>query len=772
MKRMLVTALILTGFSLTGAEYHVSVDAGTGGNGSAARPFQTIQAAAARMTPGDICIVHPGLYRETVTPKHSGLDGKPIVFLASPKGSATIAGTEPVRGWAKYSGAIYKATMAWSLGKNNQVFVDGAAMREARWPNDKDGDPMTPDGMSIDGGGVDNILCSQFPADWKSGELTGAVVWALADKMWTSWTATIDAYDPQSGKISFSSPSLSTGWVIDNHNPGSKKGQFYLVGALKLLDAPGEWFYDEKEKTLYLWAPGGEDPNSLRVEAKARQLGFALTDRSWITVDGINLNACAIDMDRAEHCQVKNLRARHISHTRGGKTTHTLYEKSGIYMSGEHNLIESCEIADSTGSGVSLRGTDNAVVNCWIHHIDTIGAYCSPINMEGLRHLVSHNTIEYAGRDCIKLGGTEHVIEYNDIGFPGRICHDLGAVYAFGIDGGDTRISHNFVHDNPGRQTNVGIYLDNYMKNYLVDHNVVWNVGNGIRLNRPTGFCMVLNNTVFGDITNSWGPWKGQKVQWGCHVMNNLTSGPIKMNPEVVTRANIRREDLSGAFDVRTRARGPAAPGTGEGVPVPGVTGEPPVDAGACQNNWCPGHDFNAPPQVSWTPPRAFLRNYIRNAAFEYARYSTSADENADPIPHWTTTGSAKVELHRGGNFPPANQRNAIQGNSLMLGGQVSGCRQVITGLRPDTPYFFSGYVKHDATSHAVFAVSIGNRVVAETGSAEVKLGKKQSWRFVCLRFATGPGDTEATVSITNEGPGKVWVDDTGVVPATFYTGQ
>jgi len=707
------------------------------------------------------------MYCETVAPKHSGTRQNPIRFLASEGGTVTIIGTDPVFKWEKHSGCIYKATMEWSLGKNNQIFFDGKPLQEARWPNDRDGDLMTPDGAKIGGGSVDHIFCPELPKDWCTEELKGATVWAIPQSAWSSWTTTFSRYDPEIGKIFF--PSFKGNWWVEaRHNPNSKKGTFFLVGALKLLDAPGEWFYEETTQTLYLWAPQNADPNVHKVEAKARQLGIDLGFRSWISVEGINLLGCSLDLSGASHCVVKEMKAFYISHTRGGKTISSLGERSGIFMSGHYNRLANCEIAYSAGNGVHLGGTDNVVVNCWIHHIDYMGAYSAPIAMTGMRHLVSHNTIAHAGRDCIKLGGAEHLIQFNDIAYPGEICHDLGVIYSSGTDGGNTRIRYNFVHGNPGDK-NVGIYLDNYMKNYIVDHNVIWNVGNGIRLNRPTGFCMVLNNTVFKDINNVWGPWEGKKDQWGCHVMNNLCSEGLVMKPEVVTCANLTHTNLNLCFDVETRSMKPACIGRGKGIPIPRITPLAQVDIGAYQHDapaWRAGHDFNTSPSPVYTPADEPLRNYVRNAAFEYGRY-----DKVDSIIHWNKTHAAiaKVEYHKGFNSPPANARNSIQGNSIVLDGDMdNGIKQKLMGLATNTTYTFSGYIKHGEDVHVEFGVELPSGSAVNRTSSAIKLDPKKTWRFISVEFTTGPTDTSATIHILKQGPGKAYVDDTGVVSKRY----
>ena len=61
--------------------------------------------------------------------------------------------------------------------------------------------------------------------------------------------------------------------------------------------------------------------------------------------------------------------------------------------------------------------------------------------------------------------------------------------------GEGTRIAYNWVHDN--RSHGPGIYLDNYCQNFVVDHNVIWNCGAGIRVNGPAKGHRLYNNTLF-----------------------------------------------------------------------------------------------------------------------------------------------------------------------------------------------------------------------------------------------------------------------------------
>src|ERR1035437_7867758 len=52
--------------SLSAAEYHVSVAGRDANDGSAAKPFNSISAAALRAQAGDVITVHAGIYRERI----------------------------------------------------------------------------------------------------------------------------------------------------------------------------------------------------------------------------------------------------------------------------------------------------------------------------------------------------------------------------------------------------------------------------------------------------------------------------------------------------------------------------------------------------------------------------------------------------------------------------------------------------------------------------------------------------------------------------------
>ena len=98
---------------------YVSASAPRSGDGTQARPYQTIGEAAKAARAGDEVIVGPGCYREWVNPVRGGEgDDNRIVYRSAVPGGAVITGAEPVKGWTLYRGNV------WTVRVSNTLFGD------------------------------------------------------------------------------------------------------------------------------------------------------------------------------------------------------------------------------------------------------------------------------------------------------------------------------------------------------------------------------------------------------------------------------------------------------------------------------------------------------------------------------------------------------------------------------------------------------------------------------------------------------------------------
>ncbi|NWJ49458.1 MAG: right-handed parallel beta-helix repeat-containing protein [Bacteroidetes bacterium] len=104
-----------------GKVYHVSVNGSDVNDGSLARPFKTIMAAANVAMPGDVITVHAGVYREQITPPRGGdSDQARITYQAANGEKVEIKGSEIIKGWQKLDNDTWVAKIPNSFfGKFN-----------------------------------------------------------------------------------------------------------------------------------------------------------------------------------------------------------------------------------------------------------------------------------------------------------------------------------------------------------------------------------------------------------------------------------------------------------------------------------------------------------------------------------------------------------------------------------------------------------------------------------------------------------------------------
>src|SRR5262245_45835704 len=95
---------------------HVAVTGTDDADGSAERPFRTINLAAAVAHPGDTVVVHAGEYREWVQPQRGGLsDTRRITYEAAAGEHVVVKGSERITGWVQGAGSMWCATVPNTL---------------------------------------------------------------------------------------------------------------------------------------------------------------------------------------------------------------------------------------------------------------------------------------------------------------------------------------------------------------------------------------------------------------------------------------------------------------------------------------------------------------------------------------------------------------------------------------------------------------------------------------------------------------------------------
>ncbi len=700
------------------------------GTGTLLKPWKTIQKAADNMTAGDTCIIRGGTYRETVTLKTSGTSSNPINFQAYTGETVTVSGADPVTDWVNYSGSVYYAAMTGSLGTKDQIFVNKQMQLEARWPNSTTFDPLNPAFSTADSGSATTINDADLTQ--AAGYWVGKTLWCVPGTGYKSYRSKITGSNV--GSITFEG--MGTAAAAGN--------SYYITGNLKDLDSAGEWYYDSNTNRLYLWAAGGVNPNTLTVEAKKRIYAFDLSSRSYINITGINIFASSVKMSDSNYCKVSDMKAEYVSHDLDVTSQYS----TGILMSGTNNELRNSTLIYSSGNLVSIQGTGNKVINNLIHEADYSAADIPAIYLLGSNHLISHNTVYNAGRHLIFMPVQNSRIQYNNLYNAGKLTRDCGILYDFAWDGQGTVIHHNYVHDNLAKNySGSGIYLDNGSKGYIVHHNVVWGNYTGIRLNTPSNFNLIYNNTTYNNgNVGYWGSSFSTDL-YGDRIFNNIFTTAFTL-PGTQTEGNNITSGTNplfvnpAAYNFRLQA---ASPAVDAGVVISGITEGyvgPSPDIGAYEyggTDWTAGHNFASPPDPAFESASVLYDNNVKQSGFENGIISPWV------ITHSGTAASVSVP------------RSCSK--SVRLGTGADGIKQVLSGLSPNTSYVCTAWVKADSGEQ----IQIG---VNNFGGADVFVTSvSTSWTMVSIPFTTGAGVTAATVYASKpSGTAYVYVDDFGVV--------
>ena len=487
-----VILLSLWGALSHAATYYVSDATGSDSRSMAqarnvATPWKTIQKAASTMGAGDICLIRGGTYRETVSPKSGQTfdryDGETVLVsgcdLVSPSG------------WAQHRGDIHKTTVS---RKVYDVFVDGDYMDKARWP-DADGDVMRKQEWTpTTNGGKRNAGWVRFmnglPANFVGGFYTGH--------------NGKNAFNFNHGRISAQEGNQITlthlnfrWWQGVQGHIGAGTGN--IVDHLNCLTTAKEWHW--QNNTLYLYAPGGGNPNDRRVEARVRLYGFDCSGKDSVRIRGLNFKGASLLMDESDNCVVDGCTFKFVSPwgkhyymlgTTGGQSDTNHYTvggpidgTSGLYIKGDNNTLKNSVVMYGWGALVTLLGSNSTVANNHIESANWITRqHTANITVSGANQRILNNTL----RRC--TGKMIAFILYDDVPVKGIVirgndCRQYaysmfdGGTACFYTNGnsdlGAAEISYNVIAENMTLKDRVscGIYLDDGAHNATIHHNVI-----------------------------------------------------------------------------------------------------------------------------------------------------------------------------------------------------------------------------------------------------------------------------------------------------------
>jgi hypothetical protein len=405
------------------------------------------------------------------TPEDSGTQSNPVTYAAFAGEDPVISGGVPLKlTWTPYRDGILMARVPAGL-RTDQLFVNGRRQILARYPNY---DPAAAyfNGWSPDAFGKERA------ARWMDPR--GGFIHAMHRSMWGDFHYAITGKDAD-GNVTYEG-----GWQ-NNRRMGMHDKYRFVENIFEELDAPGEWYLDEKKSTLYFYPPLGVDLKTATVEAvRLRHLiefrGGEGKPVQWIRLRGLTLrHAARTFMDNREPL----LRSDWTVYRGGailltGAEDCTLEELfidqvggNAIFVNNRNRriVIRRSHIADAGGNGVAFVGDPKAVRNplfeynerqslkdidltpgpktdsypaeclledSLIERIGRVEKQTAPVEISMAQDItVRHCSIYDVPRAGINISeGTwgGHVIEYNDVFDTVKETGDHGSFNSWGRD--------------------------------------------------------------------------------------------------------------------------------------------------------------------------------------------------------------------------------------------------------------------------------------------------------------------------------------------------
>jgi len=448
--------------------------------GTKARPVASLEAAQklarSQKALGKVTVwLRGGTYYlpETLVfaPRDSGTEKSPVTYAAYENEEPVLSGgTRLNLTWTPYRDGILMAHMPAGL-HTDQLFVNGQRQILARYPN------YDPSAQYFNGWSAD-AFSHDRAARWRDPR--GGIIHAMHPSLWG------DVHYVITGKDAEGNVTYEGGWQ-NNRRMGMHPQYRFVENIFEELDAPGEWFLDEKTSTLYYYPPAGLELTKATVEAvRLRHLIELRGDEDkpvrWINFRGLTFRHTArtfmdnkepllrsdwtvyrggaIFVTNAEDCAFEELFLDQV----GGNAIF-------INKYNRRIAIRRTHIADAGGNGVAFVGDPKAVRSPLFEYNETqsvknidlqpgpktkdypadciledsliertgrVEKQTAPVQISMAQDItIRHNSIYDVPRAGINMSeGTwgGHVIEYNDIFDTVKETGDHGSFNSWGRD--------------------------------------------------------------------------------------------------------------------------------------------------------------------------------------------------------------------------------------------------------------------------------------------------------------------------------------------------
>ncbi len=489
--------LVLLPSGVMAHEYFVAPASDDSNAGSIDAPFASLAKALSIVLPGDTIFMREGRYLETITTSGvSGSAGNPVTILSYAGEEVIFDGTEDIMDisngvWELHEGNIYKIKLSkdiWQLFAGiNSIQPDSILMMiSARWPNVKnmwDGSHWYRhrNQAYIETEGSDTGYIKDLPHHdinlASTGKSFEGAMAMLNTGSFQSFERVVTSHMAGSGSFNFV-PVPGREDRNFKSDIKSNRGRYFLDCHINCLDIENEWYFDRESGILYLYAPGGVDPGSLKVRGKTRNYFLDVDEWNHVRVQDIQSFGCAFNLSHCtnftfEDCRFLypsyNERMMGIGDPREKGANPVCNAKNDREDTTTNNKILNCVFAH-TDSDVLHWGSGGSVLeNILFEDVDWAG-----IGTNGLSTRWRHNVLYR--RITLREMGSPHTIQ-NDAVYNNMELLRISNYGWMNYDGSSAEssgkmTSYSWIHDSP----KLAYRVDNTKKDgSTYHHNVVFN---------------------------------------------------------------------------------------------------------------------------------------------------------------------------------------------------------------------------------------------------------------------------------------------------------
>ena len=232
---------------------------------------------------------------------------------------------------------------------------------------------------------------------------------------------------------------------------------------LKDMEA-GSFFYDLKEKKLYVWLPDGSDPARHAMEVSVREFLFSL-DADFVRVSGFKM--------------------RHA-------TISSTVNWASVGINGSNNILENCEITWTDFVGLSVSGKNHTILRCRMNHHGNSGIGGGGSGHRFIRCETSYDNYRHFDPGW-HAGGVKIIPYSSDILMTGHLAtYNEGDGIWFDWGNFNVTVENCVSHHNKG----AGIFYEVSERGTIRNNVCYENASRGVYLSNSSD-CQVLHNVFY-----------------------------------------------------------------------------------------------------------------------------------------------------------------------------------------------------------------------------------------------------------------------------------